>query len=44
MIDTHIHGAKLCEYSGGVEAVKSIAGTLPEYGVTSFLATLWSET
>ncbi len=39
MIDTHIHGAKQCEYSGGVDAIKTIAGALPEYGVTSFIAT-----
>jgi N-acetylglucosamine-6-phosphate deacetylase len=39
MIDTHIHGAKFCDYGGGVEAVKTIAGALPAFGVTSFLAT-----
>jgi len=39
MIDTHIHGAKYCEYNGGIEAIKTIAGALPEYGVTSFIAT-----
>jgi N-acetylglucosamine-6-phosphate deacetylase len=39
MIDTHIHGAKYCDYSGGSQAVKTIAAALPEYGVTSFFAT-----
>ena len=39
MIDTHIHGAKFCGYDDGVEAVKTIAGALPAYGVTSFLPT-----
>ena len=39
MIDTHIHGAKFCEYGEGVDAIKTIAAALPEYGVTSFIAT-----
>lgn len=39
MIDTHIHGAKFCDYGGGTEAVKTIASALPAYGVTSFFAT-----
>jgi N-acetylglucosamine-6-phosphate deacetylase len=38
-IDTHVHGAKFCEYGDSVEAVKTIAGALTAYGVTSFLAT-----
>ena len=38
-VDTHVHGAKFCEYSEGVEAVKTIAGVMPQYGVTSFFAT-----
>ncbi|PWL43355.1 MAG: hypothetical protein DBY42_02220 [Bacillota bacterium] len=39
MIDTHIHGAKMCSYEDSADAVRTIAGMLPQFGVTSFLAT-----